>query len=152
MLNPMSRAVYIRDVARAVGMTPQAVRYYERLKLVEPARRTDSGYRVYGPDAIERVRFIKQAQRLGLSLDEIREVLRLKYSGQSPCDCVRGMLNRKLAELKSQIAEMETLRGEIATCLRATRRLTRLPHEASLICPVIQIKVASRRNPKRERR
>lgn len=134
----MPRGLYIRDVARAAGLTTQAIRYYERRSLLEPSGRSPSGYRVYAPEALLRVRFIKRAQRLGLTLDEIREVLRLKFSRQSPCDCVRKILGRRLAELKQRIAQMEKLRREIETVLRSSRGRARLPHEASVICPIIQ--------------
>jgi MerR family copper efflux transcriptional regulator len=134
----MTKPVFIRDVAAAAGMRPEAVRYYERLKMLEPDGRTAAGYRVYSPEAIERIRFIKRAQRLGLTLDEIREVLRLKYSGQSPCACVRAILKRKLVELERQMAEMEEVRREIERSLRKFHTLARLPHEASAICPIIQ--------------
>lgn len=137
--------MHIGKVASAVGLTAQAIRYYEHLGLIEKAQRTNSGYRVYSPGALERVRFVKQAQRLGLSLGEIREVLRLKYSGKSPCDCVRDLLKRKLARLEQQMKETEEMCREIKRCLRASRNSSRLPHEVSLICPLIQTKAAQRK-------
>ncbi len=133
--------MYVGKLASSVGLSAQAIRYYERLGLLEKPSRMSSGYRVYSPATLERVRFIKKAQTLGLSLEEIREVLRLKYSGQSPCDCVRGVLKGKLRDLKKQMAEMEQLRREIEACLRAPRRFLRLPHRASLICPILETKV-----------
>ncbi len=141
----MEGAIYIHDVASSVGLTPQAIRYYERLGLLDKAQRSPLGYRVYSSEVLERVRFIKEAQRLGLNLQEIREVLRLKYSGQSPCDCVRRLLKEKLADLKKQMAEMEQMRQQIEKCLRASWQLSRLPHEASEICPLIQSEVSFKR-------
>lgn len=134
----MKGRIYIGKVARAATLTPQAIRFYERSGLIETAQRTNAGYRVYPPATIDRVRFIKQAQKLGLSLTEIREVLRLKYSGQSPCNCVAELLQNRLAQLKRQIAEMERVRREIKRCLRAGQKFARLPHQASVICPLIQ--------------
>jgi len=130
--------MYIRDVAASAGLTPQAIRFYEQLGLIEKPQRTSGGYRVYSAETVERVRFIKDAQKLEFSLEEIREVIRLKYSGQSPCDCVRKMLNGKLRDLKDQIKQMDQMRREIATCLRASRNRARLPHSVSLICPIVQ--------------
>jgi DNA-binding transcriptional MerR regulator len=135
----------IGRIAGSVDLTTEAIRYYERLGLLEKSLRTDSGYRVYSPSALERVQFIKQAQGLGLSLDEIREVLRLKYSGKSPCDCVRNLLKKKLAHFEQQMKQMEVMCREIKRCLRVSRTSSRLPHEMSSICPLIQSKV-SRRN------
>lgn len=141
----MGKAVYVHEVARAVGLTSQAIRYYEKLGLMGKPQRTQAGYRVYSPEALSRVQFIKRAQKLGLTLKEIREVLRIKYAGQSPCECVRGTLARKVAELKKQITEMEKLRREVGSSLRASAKLRRLPHSASLICPIIE----SQRDKKR---
>jgi len=103
----MENVMYIRDVAASVGLTPQAIRFYEQLSLIEEPQRTSGGYRVYSAETVERIHFIKDAQKLGLSLDEIREVLRLKYSGQSPCECVRRMRNRKLKELRDKIRQVD---------------------------------------------
>ncbi len=147
----MGRAIYIHHVASVVGLTPQAIRLYERSGLLEKAQRTSSGYRVYSGLTLERVRFIKQAQQLGLSLQEIREVLRLKYSGQSPCDCVRGILKQKLARLKNQMAEMERMRREIESVLRASQKFSRLPHAASLVCPLIEKKPCPREHRSRKK-
>ena|SRR6516162_4146854 len=96
--------MYISDVAVSVGLTAQALRFYERLGLVDKPQRTSGGYRVYSAKTLEQVQFIKDAERLGFSLDEVREILRLKYSGQSPCDCVREMLNQKLKPVQHSFA------------------------------------------------
>ncbi len=106
--------MYIGDVAASVGLTSQAIRFYERLGLIEKPQRTSAGYRVYSAETVERVPFVKDAQRLGFSLEEIQEVIRLKYAGQSPCNCVRKMLNGKLRELKHEIKQMDQMRREIA--------------------------------------
>jgi DNA-binding transcriptional MerR regulator len=143
--------MYIRDVARSVGLTAQAIRFYERLGLIEKPQRTSAGYRVYSDATLEQVQFIKDAQRLGFSLEEIREVIRLKYSGQSPCDCVRKMLNGKLRELKDRIKQIDQMQREIATCLRVSRNRGPLPHIVSLICPIVQNKRAVSVAPKDSR-
>src|SRR6516164_1180744 len=132
--------MYISDVAVSVGLTAQALRFYERLGLVDKPQRTSGGYRVYSAKTLEQVQFIKDAERLGFSLDEVREILRLKYSGQSPCDCVREMSNQKLKGLKKQIQQMDQVRREIAVCLRASQKRARLPNTASLICLIVQNK------------
>ena len=132
------RPVYIRDVAAAGGITPQAVRYYENLGLLEKPQRTRSGYRVYAPEAIQHVRFIKDAQKLGLNLDEIRVIIRMKCSMQPPCDCVRDMLQKKLSRIEKQIAQMDATRRRLLKVLRNSNAGPPLPHEESLICPLIE--------------
>lgn len=140
----MGEGIQIGEVAESAGLTTQAIRFYEKRGLIAPSARTAGGYRVYSPEVRERIHFIQRAQALGFSLEEIREVLRLKYGGESPCDCVREMLTKKLAALGKQMAEMKRMRREIQASLRASRRLSRLPHEASLICPLIQISASPR--------
>ena len=141
------RSFYIRDVAESGGMTPQAVRYYESLGLLEKPQRTGSGYRVYNRDAIERVRFIKNAQKLGLNLDEIRVIIRMKCSMQPPCDCVRDMLQKKLAGIEKQIAAMDATRKKLLKVLRSSNETPPLPHEESLICPLIERPVRGHHGP-----
>ncbi|MFQ5777411.1 MAG: heavy metal-responsive transcriptional regulator [Terriglobia bacterium] len=119
-------------------MSVQTVRYYERLGVLPPPRRTAAGYRVYPSETLERLRFIRQAQAAGFRLDEIKEILRLKYAGQSPCDCVREMLARKLEQVKREMAELAKFRGKLRLMLNRSKKLPRLPHGASLICPIIQ--------------
>ena len=97
----MKEAWFIGRAAKEAGVSVQAVPYYERLGLLPTAHRTPTGYRIYGPEAVDRLRFIKQAQALGFSLDEIREILRLRYEGRSPCECVRNLLQEKIENDKT---------------------------------------------------
>jgi len=128
----------IGEVARATGLSVQTLRYYERLGLLPPARRTVSGYRVYDQGTEERLRFIQQAKVAGFHLDEIKEILKLRYAGQSPCECVRRLLKVKLEQVEREITEMKRFRGELRKGLRLSEKLRRLPHSASAICPIIQ--------------
>jgi len=134
----MSGAVFIGKVAKAVGVSVHAIRYYERLGLLPPAHRTESGYRVYPSDAVERLRFVRQAQALGFTLEEIKEILRLRYTGQSPCNCVRGMLEKKLEQVERQIVDLARFRRNLHRILEGSRNAPRLPHTASTLCPIIQ--------------
>ena len=119
-------------------MGVQTVRYYERLGLLPPAQRTTSGYRRYSGGTVERLRFIRQAQALGFRLEEIKEIVRLRYVGQSPCDCVRGLLQRKLVQMEREMAELVRFRQQLRQTLKRSRKFPRLPHSASAICPIIQ--------------
>lgn len=144
----MGTQFFIGKVAASAGVSVQTVRYYERLGLLPAAQRTESGYRVYSPLAAERLRFIRQAQAAGFRLDEITEILRLKYSGQSPCDCVRGLLERKLEQVEREMAELARFREELRQTLKKSRRLPRLPHSASAICPILDSMPAHQRRRK----
>ena len=78
---PPEATFTIGELAARTGMTPDALRYYERLRVISPVRRTTGGYRVYTGETIERLRFIKQAQLHGLTLAEIRELLQVDERG-----------------------------------------------------------------------
>jgi len=134
----MSKRLFIGPVARQAGVSVQAVRYYERLGLLPPAARAESGYRVYPPELVERLRFIRQAQAAGFRLDEIREILRIRYAGKSPCNCVRNMLERRLEEIEGQLKALAGFRQQVRRALAKARTLPPLPHRASAICPLIE--------------
>lgn len=146
----MEEKSFIGRVAKAAGVSVQAVRYYERLGLLAAANRTSAGYRVYGPESIERLRFIRQAQALGFSLDEVKEILRLRYEGRSPCACVRGLLQKRLHTIEDEIKQLEQFRQDLRKTLARSKRLPRLPHKASAICPLIQIESSIRKREKED--
>ncbi|OFW31138.1 MAG: hypothetical protein A3J28_04625 [Acidobacteria bacterium RIFCSPLOWO2_12_FULL_60_22] len=140
----MAKANFIGAVARASGVSIHTVRYYERLGLLPHPQRSESGYRVYEQTTEGRLRFIRQAQALGFTLAEIKEIVRLKYSRQSPCDCVRGLLKQKLQHVERQMEELARFRRSLQTALNRSVRLPRLPHAASNICPIIETAGANR--------
>lgn len=107
----------VSKLARQVGTSPDTLRYYERIGLLPPPERTPSGYRVYGEETAERVRFIKQAQRVGLRLDHIAELLRIREQGLCPCGRTRTLLEARLAELDQEMGELARLRGQIVAML-----------------------------------
>ena len=107
----------IGELARAAGMTVEGVRFYERSGLLPPAGRSGSGYRLYGPDALERVAFIRQAQAIGLSLDEIRRVLALSQAGVRPCKEVEAFMRGKVAEIDRRLHELRALKRRLTDTL-----------------------------------
>lgn len=138
----MKETAFIGQVANGAGVSVQAVRYYERLGLLPTTHRTPAGYRIYGPESVDRLRFIRQAQALGFSLDEIKEILRLRYEGQSPCTCVSKLLRQKLERIEHDIRELVRFRHDLRKTLERSKKLPHLPHTASSICPLIQIKTS----------
>jgi len=136
----MKGAARIGEAARAAGVSVQTLRYYERLGLLPRPERTPAGYRLYTADTQARLRFIKQAQALGFSLEETKEILRLTYNGRSPCECVRGKLVEKLKRVERELAALRDFRRELRSTLARARRLPHLPHSASAICPIIELK------------
>ena len=103
----------IGELACAVGVTSKTIRYYESIGLVAEPARTSGGYRDYGPEAVERLRFIRDAQSTGLSLAEIQSVLELKDLGASTCEHTRSLLDRHLADIDEQLERLQTARVEL---------------------------------------
>lgn len=125
----------IGELADRVGVNPKTVRYYEEVGVLPAADRLASGYRDYTDDDVERLRFVKTAQRLGLSLSEISEVLTLRERGERPCQYVLEVLDRQLADLDRRLAEMTELRQEL---LDLRHVADRLPSEPDCYCGIIE--------------
>ncbi|MGH7643908.1 MAG: MerR family transcriptional regulator [Candidatus Dormibacteria bacterium] len=108
------------QVAAEAGVNAETLRYYERRGLLPEPERLDSGYRAYGPDAVRMVRFIKRAQQLGFSLEEIEPLLDLAGGGPTSCDEARILANEKIAHLEDKISGLcamrDSLRQLVATC------------------------------------
>lgn len=104
----------IGELAQRAGATTKAIRYYETLGLLPQPDRTPSDYRDYGADAIERVRFIKDAQAGGLTLTEIRSLVELKTAGQTTCEHTIELLRRHLTDIDTQITQLDAARSSLA--------------------------------------
>ncbi|MDP9070299.1 MAG: heavy metal-responsive transcriptional regulator [Actinomycetota bacterium] len=104
----------VSKLADQVGTSPDTLRYYERIGLLPEPDRSASGYRLYGNEAVERVRFIKRAQRFGLRLEEIGELLAIRQRGLCPCGRTRRLLEAKVAELDQEMAALAKLRDDIS--------------------------------------
>ncbi len=125
----------IGELAERVGVNPKAIRYYEGIGLLPSPDRRPSGYRDYTEEDVERLRFVKTAQRLNLSLSEISEILGFRERAERPCEYVLGVLDRQVADLDRRIAEMAQLRDELIA-LKA--RADELPREDGCYCTVIE--------------
>jgi DNA-binding transcriptional MerR regulator len=106
-------ALRVSDVAGRVGLTAATIRYYERLGLLPAPERTPSGYRQYDEDAADRLRFIKGAQRFGLRLDEIRELLDIQDRGQCPCGHTQALLRTRAEEVDEEMRRLSRMRVDL---------------------------------------
>src|SRR6266540_2507583 len=113
----MSEHLTVSGLAAQVGVSPDAVRYYERLGLLPRPARSAAGYRRYDEGAVQRLRFVKGAQRVGLRLREIGELLQVVDRAQCPCGHTEALLSQRLAEIDAQLARLAVLRGELARLL-----------------------------------
>jgi DNA-binding transcriptional MerR regulator len=103
----------IGELAKRANVSTKAIRFYESSGLLPDPPRTPAGYRQYREDDEERVLFIKSAQRFGLTLDEISEVLAFKERGEPPCDYVVNVVKREIADLDGRIRDLRALRKEL---------------------------------------
>ena len=124
----------IGQVANAAKVNVQTIRYYERRGLFPTPRRTLAGYRQYADDAVARLRFIKHAQDLGFSLQEIQELLRLRVRHSGACDTVERKTRQKVEVVQQRIRDLQrmkrTLERLAAAC--AARRPTD-------DCPILEV-------------
>ncbi len=99
----------IGALAKQVGLGPGALRYYERLGLLVPSRRTASGYRVYPAEAVRRLRFIRRAQTLGFSLEEVATLLKLSDNVDTPAREVKRLVVQHISDLEARIGDLERM-------------------------------------------
>ena len=104
------RMLRIGQLATKTGFTPKTLRYYEDLGLVRPDGRSESGYRLYGDAAVERLRFVNRARALGLRLEDIRRILEISDEGRMPCEHVLDLVDRELQQVAAQMERLEELR------------------------------------------
>lgn len=122
-------------VAAEAGVSVDTVRYYERRRLLPRAARTAGRFRVFSSETVERLRFIKQAQEIGLSLEEIKELL-ADGGGAEKCRRVSELLRAKLEEIDQRIKTMRSFRRTLAHHLAACEREMNEKGQAAR-CPVI---------------
>lgn len=124
----------IGTLAEAAGVNVPTVRYYERRGIIAEPPRTRSGYRQYGDHVVDRIRFIKRAQRLGFSLEEIEDLLALRVDDPVSCEKVAEATRAKLSSVESKIRELERLRGVLWGLVRSCEERERTGE-----CPVLEM-------------
>lgn len=125
----------IGEVAKQSGVGIEALRFYERGGLIDRPVRTAHGYRLYTPDVLQRLAFIKRAQLLGFSLDEIKRIILDARAGRSPCAEVRAIVHHRLGELDERLKELRRYRKELAVILQEWDTVGRAP---GAICGLIE--------------
>jgi DNA-binding transcriptional MerR regulator len=132
----------IGELARRSGIASTALRYYEQAGLLPPPQRTPAGYRAYDPSALPRLAFIRAAQAVGLSLPEIREVIAIRDGGTAPCSHVVGLIERRRAEVRARIRELQRLDRELSQLAERGARLDPAECDPAGICRVIPSELA----------
>lgn len=135
MTTTTDRGLRVAELASVVGLSADTVRYYERVGLLPPPARTPAGYRAYDPSAVDRLRFIQGAQRLGLRLKDIRELLAVRDTGVCACEPAEQLLRRRLAELDAEMARLAALRVQMAAMADAIPGADCPPPAPGTWCP-----------------
>jgi len=117
--------IKIGSVAATTGLSPDAIRFYERSSLLPHPPRTPAGYRLYSPSDLETLTFIRRMQALGFTLAEVRHFLRLRASSHQPCAPVRRRLTRKLCDVRARLSDLRRLERELLAALQSCRRIRR---------------------------
>lgn len=123
----------IGAAAKQVGISIDAIRYYEREGLIIPAAILESGYREFNDQNIETLRFIQRAKTLGFSLREIRNLLKLKNSPDTTCGKIKALATEKREQIARKIAALEMLRTDLDALLQACNT----QEGAATECPII---------------
>ena len=136
MLTQDKKLLLIGQVTDLTGIPIRTIRYYESLGLINSLRRTEGGFRQFSLDVLTRLAFIKRAQNLGLSLEEIGNILQVYDQGQTPCGEIKEKLEDKVLQIDRQIDQLLTLRSEIKGLLSGWKNIS--DHHEKIICPIIQ--------------
>jgi len=131
----MPSGLLIGELATRVGVAPPTIRYYESIGLLRPPARTTAGYRRYPERTVEDLVFIRKAQALGFTLDEVAEIVTLTRAGKTPCARVVSLTEKHLAALDERIARMQQFRDSLSVELARWRRLP--PQAAGAPCQMI---------------
>ena len=123
----------IGELARQAHISVETIRYYERRGLIPPPPRRPSGYRQYPHDTVTRIRFIKQAQQLGFSLREIRELLALRLDPNTTCENLRVRAEAKLVDIEDRLESLQRMREALMRLIEQCRR-GQVPRS---ICPIV---------------
>jgi DNA-binding transcriptional MerR regulator len=129
--------VLIGELAERSGVPPKTLRYYEDIAVLPPPDRTAAGYRIYDDSALHRLAFIRSAQAAGLTLAEIREVIRLRERGIVPCSHVIELIDEKRTRVASQIAELHELQQELDRIREWADGLDADACDPRLVCQVL---------------
>ena len=129
------RGLRVAELASAAGVPPDTIRYYERAGLLPAPERTAAGYRSYDAHAVDRLKFIRGAQRLGLRLADIATLLSVRDTGTCPCEPAEQLLRRRLDEVDAEIARLMALRAEMRAMADALPAADCPPPSPGTWCP-----------------
>lgn len=129
----------IGQLAKATGINPRTLRYYETIGLLQPVARTSAGYRLYSSEAVDRLRFVRRGQRLGLTLKDIAAILKITDTGGIPCQYILSVIDRELPRIEAQIRWLNRLHHHLSSLKARMVDANKLGTvESGGLCPCIQ--------------
>ena len=135
----MSRSTNLKigELAKQTNLAVGTLRYYSDIGLLQPVQRGDNGYRYYSQDASKQVEFIKKAQAIGFSLEEIKTILDVRDRGEKPCSLVQGLLDNKIEQLEIQIKRMSLFKHELEEYRASWISNPNPESDSQEVCPLI---------------
>ncbi|MEX0741363.1 MAG: MerR family transcriptional regulator [Phycisphaeraceae bacterium] len=121
------------QLARETGVNFATVRYYERRGLLRPEKRSKGGYHQYGPDDARRLRFIRRAQEVGVTLNEIEDLLALRLGAETSCADVKDRAQAKILDMQQKIRDLQRIKKALARLVNACEREGMTGH-----CPILE--------------
>jgi len=129
---------HVAELADKADVTPATIRYYSRSGLLKAKRDPNNGYRYFSPADVDRVRFIKQAQDLGLKIADIKIIFDSVAKGKMPCGKVESLVRRRLDDITRQIKELKATKSRIAAAIREWEGDDDLVAQNARFCPLIE--------------
>lgn len=128
----------IGELAQKTHVSTATLRYYEQCGLLSRANRADNGYRYYPVEAIQQIEFIKKAQQLGFSLQDIATILQIRQTGQAPCHVVKHLLTEKIAQVQNQLETLKHLEAELLYYQQQWQQEANVSNVTGSICHLIE--------------
>lgn len=131
--------MHIGEVAQRASLTVDTIRFYEKSNLLPKAERSAGRFRLYTESALERIHFIRQMQRLGFSLREIRGLTQLRERKVDGCEWVQELLNAKLTDIRAKLNDLRLLESELeADLCKCNLELRHRRRHPARVCPVLE--------------
>lgn len=132
-----TRTMTVGQAAKRAGVSDKAVRLYESRGLLEPAERSEAGYRRFTDEDVAVLRFVRQARALGLHLEEIRDIIELQRAGAQPCGKVLQLVEAHIREIDRTMADLKALRRSLLRARRTAAESSR-NGDAAVVCQIIE--------------
>ncbi|MDV6031443.1 MAG: heavy metal-responsive transcriptional regulator [Phycisphaera sp. RhM] len=128
----MARQFTISQLAKAAGIPTTTVRYYERIGLVEPEDRSYGNYRLYGNESLKKLEFIRAAQAVGFTLEDVKSLLADDHGDTPTCGSVQGLIEDRLADVEERLIDLRHVRKVLKSALQQCHQ-----QERSDCCQVV---------------